>query len=147
MKFDPESEIEYRIRLARDFLDEAGKMLDGGYLRGAVESSQLSAENSGKSIIAIHAVPSWSHDPSFELLDLKEKFPNDLHREIERLAEIVHELAPEHGRVSYGEPQRRIAPWEIYDKSYAEKKYNLSKEALGIAEEVLRRSKFSDLAE
>lgn len=141
MKFDPKNEVEYRVRLARDFLMEAGERLERGDLRGAVESSQLSAENSAKAIIAIHAIPSWSHDPSFELLDLKEKFPNDLRGRIERLAEIVHKLAPEHGRVSYGEPQRRIAPWEIYDKSSAEKMYKLSREALEMAEEVLKRSK------
>ena len=43
-----------------------------------------------------------------------------LRPQLRELAEIVGRLAPEHGRSTYGEPDRGRTPWEIYTHREAE---------------------------
>lgn len=67
MRINPIEESRHRLKLARNYLRDAEDALKRGDYRGAVVSSQLSAENSAKAIIALFRIPSWSHDPSHEL--------------------------------------------------------------------------------
>lgn len=75
MKFNPLSEVNYRKKLARNFLKEAKQRFSKKDYRGTVESAQLATENAEKTIIATYRIPSWSHDPSAELMELLNKFP------------------------------------------------------------------------
>jgi len=119
LRFDPRKEVSYRSKLAVRYLAEAEEAFKRGDYRGTVASSQLSVENSAKAVIAFFRTPSWSHDPSYELLDISPLLPSDLRNLAEELAEIAGKLAPEHGRSTYGEPLRGLTPWDIYDKESA----------------------------
>ncbi|MBS7248814.1 MAG: HEPN domain-containing protein [Candidatus Jordarchaeales archaeon] len=119
MKFNPANEVSYRARLAARYLEEAEDALRRRDYRGAVASSQLSTENSAKAVIALFSIPSWSHDPSHELLEVLHMLPENMRRLAEELAEIARQLAPEHGRTTYGEPVKRLTPWDIYDEESA----------------------------
>jgi len=55
------------------------------------------------------------------------------------LADIAETLAPEHGRVTYGEPLRGLTPWEIYSREDAEKTLNYARKALEQAIKVLSK--------
>ncbi|HDN63108.1 DNA-binding protein [Candidatus Bathyarchaeota archaeon] len=119
MKLNPRNEVSYRARLAIRYLEEAEEAYKRGDYRGTVASSQLSAENAAKAIIALFRTPSWSHDPSYELIDVLPLLPVDLRSLTQELAEITRRLAPEHGRVTYGEPLRGLTPWDLYDEESA----------------------------
>ncbi len=138
MKLNPINEILYRINLAKKYLEEAEKAYGRSDWRTTVSSSQLSAENSGKAVIAFYRIPSWSHDPSPELLEIISMMPSEMTERIEKLAEITRSLAPEHGRSTYGEPLRGLTPWEIYTDEDAEKSLQMAREAFHYAVTILK---------
>ncbi len=141
MRLNPLGEVEYRLRLAKGHLRDAREAYTRGDFRSVVESSQLVAENSAKSVVAFYRVPSWSHDPSSELNELLESMPAELRELASRLASIAHELAPEHARAVYGEPVRGLTPWDIYTEKDAVEALRLAEESLEIAIEVVERLK------
>ena len=70
LKFNPQSEVRYRVELASRYLKEAKEAAQRRDHRSAVASSQLCAENAAKAVIALYRIPSWSHDLSHELLEV-----------------------------------------------------------------------------
>jgi HEPN domain-containing protein len=138
---DPESEVRYRVRLVEGYLREAEENFKREDFRATVAASQLAAENAAKAIIAIFRIPSWSHDPSHELREVISQLPQSLRPLAEELAGIAQLLAPEHGRVTYGEPTRGLTPWEIYGREDAEKALQLAKKAVELMRLILRELK------
>jgi HEPN domain-containing protein len=138
---DPKSEVRYRVRLAEGYLREAEENFKREDFRATVAASQLAAENAAKAIIAIFRIPSWSHDPSHELREVISQLPQSLRPLAEELAGIAQLLAPEHGRVTYGEPTRGLTPWEIYGREDAEKALQLAKKAVELMRLILRELK------
>jgi HEPN domain-containing protein len=104
-----------------------------------VLNSQLASENFAKAIISLFEVPTWSHDPSDQLSATLDNMPKDLAGEVKELVSVVHELAPEHGRFSYGEPGLSLVPGEIYQKSHAEEAMEKTRRGREIAQRVLKR--------
>jgi len=94
LRYNPRNDVTYRRKLANKYLNEAEESFKGGDYRRTVESAQLTTENSAKAIIALYHVPSWSHDPSTELLELLGKLPKELKAKTKKLAQITHTLAP-----------------------------------------------------
>jgi len=139
VEINPKTEIEYRLKLAQQYLDDSVKAFKRGDYRNCVMSAQLSVENAAKAIIAVYMIPSWSHDPSLELKKILKKLPKDLRKKVNRIGEIAHELAPEHGRTTYGEPLKGLTPWEIYDEKISKRILNEAKEAIKLMKEVLKR--------
>ncbi len=103
-----------------------------------MEASQLAVENTAKAVIAVARIPSWSHDPSSELLEIMDKLPKNKWKMIEELAKLVHELAPEHGLTTYGKPSEGLTPWEIYDERKALEALKKSRKALQLTRKILR---------
>lgn len=138
MEIDPREEVEYRIKVARNHLEAARKRMRVGDWLGVVQAAQLAAENAAKAVIAFFAAPSWSHDPSEELLEVASSLSTEFLEKAEALASIVRKLAPEHARSSYGIPQRRIPPSELYSKREAARALEMGEKALALAEELLK---------
>jgi HEPN domain-containing protein len=136
---DPREEVLYRYRLAVNYLREAENAFMREEWRLVVASAQLSVENSAKAIISYFKVPSWSHDPSGELLELINLLPEDTRELVKAIAYVVHLLAPEHGRSTYGEPIRGLTPWEIYRREEAEKALDMARRVLEYTKTILRR--------
>jgi len=139
LRFNPEGEVKYRFQLALEYLEDAERSMRSGDYRGCVQYSQLSAENAAKAVIATRRVPSWGHDPSEELRQAVSDMGSDFKGRAERLAAIAALLAPEHGRVTYGDPTRMLTPRMLYDVGAAERCLSLAKEAAGIMRELLGR--------
>ena len=99
----------------------------------------MAVENFAKTVIAVFEIPTWSHDPSNQLNDLVEKLPSDVMDDVRELAKLARELAPEHGRTSYGEPTAGITPGEIYGRDSASDALEKSRKARKIAEKILNR--------
>ena len=132
MSLNPLSEVKYRYRLAMEHLERAERLFSLKDWVGVVSASQLAIENFAKAVIAIFEIPTWSHDPSNQLNDLVEKFPNDIVND-------VKEIAPEHGRSTYGEPISGLMPSDIYKESNALNALEECRKAKKIAEKVLER--------
>jgi len=77
-KLNPESEVDYRVKLAERYLIDAEDSYKRGDFRGTVALSQLAAGNVAKAVIAVYRILSWSRDPSHELRELLELMPENL---------------------------------------------------------------------
>lgn len=70
MSLNPREEALYRLELAKGYLERARKALALHDFAGTMGEAQLSVENSAKATISCFQIPSWSHDPSEELLEV-----------------------------------------------------------------------------
>lgn len=138
MRLNPRREMEYCAQLAREYLEDAESSLREGNFRGCVQSSQLATENAAKAVIAMGRAPSWGHDPSTELLEVARELAAQHRAKATRLAELSSQLAPEHGRATYGEPERFMTPRMLYDHGAAEKAIALAREAVEIMNQMIK---------
>ena len=138
LELDPAEEVAYRLALAREHLDRARKRFSVEDWAGVVEAAQLAAENAAKAVIAHFHVPSWSHDPSGELEELVAQLPPAAVDAALELAAIARALAPEHGLATYGKPQERLTPAQLYSREKASEALRMAEAALRAAEHGLR---------
>jgi HEPN domain-containing protein len=141
LKIDPSSELDYRVKLSLEYLSRAEKFFFTEDYKESVEASQLSIENAAKAIVALKRLPSWSHDPSEELLEVAEELSEGKRVHAKELAEIAHALAPEHGVTTYGRPTEGLTPWEIYDKQKAHYALEKAKRAKELMKLILNAGK------
>ena len=142
MRIDLSSEINYRVRLSFEYLRKAEKFFSTEDYKESVEASQLSVENAAKAVVALKRLPSWSHDPSEELLEVAKELPEDKRAFVEELASIAHTLAPEHGITTYGRPTEGLTPWEVYDKQKAYEALEKARKAKKLMEAIINIEKF-----
>ncbi|RLE89483.1 MAG: DNA-binding protein [Thermoprotei archaeon] len=147
MKLNPQSQVQYRVKLATRYLKEAEEAIKRKDYRNTVASSQLCAENAAKAIIALYRIPSWSHDPSHELLEVIQHLKPELRRLAKELAEIARKLAPEHGRTTYGEPTRGLTPWDIYSEEDAIEALSMARRAWKSMKTILKELKIMNNAQ
>jgi HEPN domain-containing protein len=57
--------------------------------------------------------------PLDQLLRLLDRVPQNLVEDLRELASISREVAPEHGRSTYGEPGEGLTPNDIYTEVHA----------------------------
>jgi HEPN domain-containing protein len=139
LRFDPTREMEYRAQLAREYLQDAEDRFHSNDFKGCVQYSQLASENAAKAVIAKRRTPSWGHDPSSELLEIAKELESEQDANVTRLAEISSQLAPEHGRTTYGEPERFLTPRMLYDLQAADRAIGLAREAVAIMNHMIAR--------
>lgn len=144
MTLNPINEVKYRLKLAKQYFRDAREAYSRRDYRGTVMSSQLSAENAAKAVIAVFRIPSWSHDPSLELLELIDQLPETVRKNAVDLANIAKTLAPEHGRATYGEPLRGLTPWDIYGEEDARKALKMAEKAFRITQNILRELRINE---
>jgi HEPN domain-containing protein len=136
-KLNPEGESDYRVELSRRHLQEAEDSFERDQYRRTVESSQLSAENAAKAVIALYRVPTWAHDPSKDLEEVSKNMDESFREIAMQLSKVARELAPEHGRVTYGDPVRRVTPWELYGKEEAREALRNARKAVGVMNQLM----------
>jgi len=137
MRIDPSSEVNYRMKLCLKYLERAERFFLTKDYKECVEASQLAAENAAKAVIALRMLPSWSHDPSEELLKVAEELEGEKKEIAKKLARIAHELAPEHGIATYGKPEEGLTPWDIYDNESAYEALGKARKAVELAKRIL----------
>ncbi|MBS7609592.1 HEPN domain-containing protein [Candidatus Bathyarchaeota archaeon] len=137
MSFNPLGEVRYRYRLAVEQLERAERLFSLRDWSGTVSASQLAVENFAKAVIATFEVPTWSHDPSNQLNSLIDRLPIEAMDEAKELAALAREVAPEHGRSSYGEPTTGLLPSDIYREDHASNALKKGRKARAIAKRVL----------
>jgi len=137
LRFDPTREIEYRAQLASEYLEDAEERFRSNDFKGCVQYSQLAAENAAKAVIGTRRTPSWGHDPSSELLEVAGELESEQQGNATRLAQISSQLAPEHGRTTYGEPERFVTPRMLYDLQAADRAIKFAREAVAIMNQMI----------
>jgi len=140
-------EYEYRLRLAKEYLEEALKALNGGALVATAYEAQLSIENSAKAVIGFFKPPTWIHNPAPELRQIIEQHKEQLKKveslveKLNMLATIADEAAPRHALTSYGDIMRMMTPREVYKPEEVEELVKKAQRALKIAEEAIESLK------
>lgn len=134
---DPISEVRYRYRLASEHLSRAERYCALEDWAGCVHYSQLAVENFAKAIIAIFQVPTWSHDPSNQLMSIINQLPGEARGLAIELARMSHELAVEHARSTYGEPAAGLTPSMVYDRASAINALSMARRAKDITIKIL----------
>lgn len=74
MEIDSSEEVVYRLNLAKEHFQAMLKRVKVDDWVGVVQASQLTVEDAAKAVIAYFMIPSWSHDPSDELLKICDPF-------------------------------------------------------------------------
>jgi len=139
MSLNPATEVTYRYRLALEHLKRAEKLSSLRDWVGTVAACQLSVESFAKAVIAAFEVPTWSHDPSNQLHGLLRRLPADSRDDVEKLADLAREMAPEHGRSTCGEPTAGILPSDIYGRDHASDSLHRARKARKTTQRVIRQ--------
>jgi len=142
-----EEEAKYRLILAEGYLRRAEEALIREDHFAVISNSQLAVENSAKAVISCFRIPSWSHDPSNELLEVIEENRDNIEKrinanifqELNNLASYAHNLAPEHGRMSYGDPSLRIPPWDLANSKRASEALSYAQYSVKISKKFIER--------
>jgi len=137
VSLNPVSEAKYRRRLALDHLKRAEALFSIGDWAGTVSASQLAVENFAKAVIALFEVPTWDHDPSSQLNGLRDRIPSGARGIAEQLSFLAGNMAPEHGRSSYGEPTTGLTPNDIYKQEHASDAVDKARKASEISTRIL----------
>ena len=119
MSVNPMGEARYRYKLAASHLARAERLIALGDWAGAAHFVQLAVDNFAKAVVALYEVPTWSRDPSNQLLKLSSRIPQSFAGEVRELALIARDVAPEHGRSTYGEPGEGLTPDDVYTEAHA----------------------------
>lgn len=133
-------EIQYRLRLAEGFCEEARQDKALQRWRSCVDNSQVSVENAAKAALSLLGPVGRTHNPATLLRQaLKEgRFAQTIQPQVERLAECAELLGPDiHVKSDYGDESRQRTPWELFDESDAQQALNLAEEARRLARYLL----------
>ena len=132
-------DAEYRKHLAKGFLDEARLNLEQHLWRSCVDNSQLSIENSGKTIIALFEPVEKSHNPSHQLRRLVEqkRLREIFKAQVEEITVILDQFGiEEHFLTDYGDETTRTDPWSLLDEKDAREGFAMAERCYHFAEEI-----------
>lgn len=138
------NQTDYRLTLARGFLNEAQQDISLKRWRSAVDNAQLSIENSAKAVLALLGPVGRTHQPAVFLRQAvqSETFPTDENIKVNRLAELSELLGPDvHIQTDYGDETLGQTPWELFDGDDAEQAVNMAVEALSLAQAIVTKLK------
>lgn len=133
-------EALYRCKVAEGFLKEARQDWSLERWRSCVDNSQLAVELAAKTALALLGPVGRTHAPAALLFDAlnAQKFPDVLQAKIRRIAECARSLGPSvHVQSDYGDENTRRTPWELFDRTDAQKALNLAEEAVRLAKEII----------
>jgi HEPN domain-containing protein len=137
---ESQRDANYRLRLAKGFLDEAEQDHSLKRWRAVVDSSQLAVENAAKAALALVLPPSRVHDPGRLLTEALEQ---DLYRDdqvttVRALIECAEALGPDvHIQTDYGDETGGRTPWELFDRDDAQQALELARQATELAHNVV----------
>jgi HEPN domain-containing protein len=115
-------DVEYRLNLAKGFLDEAEQDFELRRWRSCVDNSQLAVENAGKSILTLFGIPPKTHEPAKHLARLinDSEVPSNIRDAIKNLLPDFLTLGvEEHFMTDYGDESSYTLPWEMFNEESA----------------------------
>ncbi len=137
-----EKATDYRLALARGFLEEAEQDRELGRWRSCVDNSQLAVENSGKAVISLFGVSPKTHDPAREVAALLRigQVPSALAPDLQAMLPDLLALGyAEHLMTDYGDEARYRLPWEIFTEDSAREALDAARRAVAAAHTAVSR--------
>ena len=130
-------EVDFWMKLAEGFLQEAQEDFSLRRWRSGVDNSQLATKNTAKAVLAILGPVGRTHNPSSLLRQVvaggRELI--SFQAEVTRLAECAELLGADiHVQSDYGDEAGGQTPWELFDEDAAQKALHLAEEAVRIAQ-------------
>jgi len=119
---DSNRDVDYRLELARGFLNEAEQDCSLKRWRSCVSGSILVLENSGLAVLMLFGVSALTHKPARHLSQLMAE--GTVTKEV---AALIEEILPEletydsHEKmlVKYGNESSYQLPWELFNETEA----------------------------
>jgi len=136
-------DAQYRLDLAKMYLDQARRRLNEGEWHTCVGEAQISVENAAKSILACFRPVPYTHDVANHLSALIRNMP-DLGEEIvDKIRRMIvfaeTHNSEEHVAATYGNESTRTPPWELFDENKARSSLADAEEACEIAQSIFHR--------
>lgn len=135
--------VEYRLKVARGFLEEARQDVTLGRWRSAVDNAQLAVENAAKSTLALVGPVGRTHNPASLLRRLLSEgiFSGEQEELVQRLAEHAEILGKDiHVQTDYGDEMGGRTPWELFDEEDARQALARAQDAVSLAQAVTQRT-------
>lgn len=128
---------EYRLKLARGFLEEARQDLTLKRWRSVMDNAQLAVENAAKGALSRIGPVGRTHQlgPLLREAMQQERFPKAQHEKVTQLAELAETLGPDlHIQTDYGDEAGGLTPWELFDEADAQQAFAMAENAVNLAE-------------
>jgi HEPN domain-containing protein len=135
-------EVQYRLKLAQGFLEEARHDLQLGRWRSCADNSQLAAENAAKALLALIGPVGRTHNPGGMLFKALEegRFPQEIEDAVRQVAECAERLGPDvHLESDYGDEARWRTPWELFDQAKASALFELAEKAVSLTQKIIKQ--------
>ena len=135
-------EVQYRLKLAQGFLEEARQDLQFGRWRSCADNSQLAAENAAKALLALIGPVGRTHKPGEMLFKTLEEglFPQEIADAVRQVAECAERLGPDvHLESDYGDEASWRTPWEIFDQAKASVLFELAEKAVHLTKTIIEQ--------
>ncbi|MBU1205845.1 MAG: HEPN domain-containing protein [Proteobacteria bacterium] len=138
-KMTPFEDAKYRLKLAREHMEDGIFENDHGRWNKAALSAQLSVENSAKCVIGLFGPVAKTHDLAGSILELiSAAISDEQKRMMRRLAELTEKFGvKEHILTSYGDEVGLKTPREIYDEAKAIRAIKMAQETFEIASKMV----------
>lgn len=139
-------DVSYRKKLAEGFLNEAIQDYSLQRFRSCIDNSQLSIENSVKTVLAHFGPVPWTHSPSANLTELitTQEFEEETKELVEKLRDLSLSYGlREHFLTDYGDEEQRLSPWEIFSHDDADLALGTAKKCFSILNEILKKLSLS----
>jgi HEPN domain-containing protein len=133
-------DVEYRLNLAKGFLQEAEDDFELKRWRACVDSSQLVVENSGKAILMLFGVSPKTHEPAKHLVQLvgNLEIPKPIRTQIKHiLPDFIKLGIEEHFMTDYGDETSYRLPWDIFDEESALSALEAARMCRAVADEII----------
>jgi HEPN domain-containing protein len=136
----PLQSVQYRLKLAEGFLQEAQQDLNINRWRSCVDNAQLTVENALKALIALWAPVPRTHRPGANLAEMlnQRQIPEHFKIEIGALIAKAGELDPAiHIQTDYGDEMSGLTPWDLFDEEDAREAYAIAREVFSLARRIV----------
>ena len=136
-------QVDYRLRLARGFLDEASQDIGLARWRSAMDNAQLSVENAAKAALSLLGPVGRTHFPASLLRNsiTDQSWDDQRLPLIERLAELTELLGFDvHMQTDYGDEVDGLTPWELFDEDDALKAVEIAREAVQLMSTIVHEN-------
>ena len=134
-------DVEFRLSLAKGFLNEAEQDFDLRRWRSCVDNAQLAVENAGKSILTLFGIPPKTHEPAKNLARLvnDSEIPSNIRGAIKNLLpELLTLGVEEHFMTYYGDEAAYILPWELFTEESARVALQSAKQCTSDSEKIIK---------
>ena len=133
-------DAEYRLRLARGFLERARQDHGRQEFDRCADGAQRAGENAAKALITLIEPPPKTHAPKTRLAELIDAGALRLPAGVSatELLAMIELLGSElHIEAGYGVESARLAPWEAIDRPRAEAALAAAERVVALAERIV----------